>query len=168
MPSSDFTSVCDRHLARVYGYFAYALSSRADAEDLTQQTFERAMRAWARYDSARAGVSTWLLAIARNLLIDHLRASRARIPAIGDVALEAMPAAPDRHSLGLDPELELALGQLSPRERELIALRFGGDLTSGEIAALTGLSAANVHQILSRALRRMRSAMSPQPVGAAR
>ena len=45
---------------------------------------------------------------------------------------------------------------MGERERELIALRFGGDLTGPEIAELTELSLANVHQILSRALRTLR------------
>jgi RNA polymerase sigma factor (sigma-70 family) len=58
-------------MAELHAFFAYRLGSRADAEDLTQETLERAFRAWARYDPARASARTWLLAIARNLLIDH-------------------------------------------------------------------------------------------------
>ena len=166
MPGHDFTFVSDRQIDRIYGFFAYALSSRADAEDLTQQTFERAMRAWDRYDGSRASTSTWLLAIARNLLIDHLRrAGPGPGRTLGDEELERMPAPPDRPSLGLDPELEHALAQLDARDREVIALRFGGDLTGAEIAALTRLSTANVQQILSRSLRRMRAGMESLTVG---
>lgn len=55
------------------------------------------------------------------------------------------------------PELEAALRELSDRDREVIALRFGGDLSAIEIAAVMGLSGANVHQILSRSLRKLRS-----------
>lgn len=167
MTAGDFTFIYDRHVTRVYGFFAYVLGSRADAEDLTQQTFERALRAWARYDEGRASASTWLLAIARNLLIDHLRAAGAESTQLADESgLDEIPAAPDRHSVGLDPDLERALANLGPRERELIALRFGGDLTGPEIAALTGLTVANVQQILSRSLRRMRAGMDRVPVGA--
>jgi len=53
------------------------MRSGADAEDLTQLTFERALRSWSRYDPSRASVATWLLVIARNLLVDHLRADRS-------------------------------------------------------------------------------------------
>jgi RNA polymerase sigma factor (sigma-70 family) len=162
----DFTSAYDGNVARVYGFFAYVVHTRVDAEDLTQQTFERAMRAWERYDSTRASTSTWLLAIARNLLIDHLRtAATARTEALDVAGLEELAAPADRHSLGLEPDLERALAQLGSRERELIAFRFGGDLTGAEIASLTGLSTANVQQILSRALRRMRASMDRVPVG---
>jgi RNA polymerase sigma-70 factor (ECF subfamily) len=59
--------------------------------------------------------------------------------------------------LGVSPDLENALDKLGSRERELIALRYGGDLTGPEIAELTGLSLANVQQILSRSLRRLRA-----------
>src|SRR3954454_1605942 len=76
MPIREFSAVYDEHVWQVYGFFAYRLRARADAEDLTQQTFERALKAWGRYDASRASVSTWLLVIARNLLTDHLRADR--------------------------------------------------------------------------------------------
>jgi RNA polymerase sigma-70 factor (ECF subfamily) len=160
MALRDFAGIYDEHIWRVYGFFAYWVRSRQDAEDLTQQTFERALRAWDRYDESRSSVSTWLLVIARNLLIDHMRASKSsRYQQVEEAALESIAASPDRPSLGLDPELERALGELSLREREMIALRFGGDLSGREIAQLTGLSLANVQQILSRALRRMHASL---------
>jgi RNA polymerase sigma-70 factor (ECF subfamily) len=160
MPPRDFADVYEEQIWRVYGFFGYWLNSRQDAEDLTQHTFERAWRAWGRYDPARASVSTWLLAIARNLLVDHLRATQpSRQRRADEEELEAIAADPDQLSLGLDPELERALSELRPRERELIAMRFGADLTGPEIAELTGLSLANVQQILSRGLRRMRASI---------
>ena len=79
-----FARLYDEHIWTVYGFFGYRLGSREDAEDLTQQTFERALKAWGRFDERRAGPATWLLAIARNLLIDHHRADRSdRLEPIG-------------------------------------------------------------------------------------
>jgi len=158
MRQREFGAIYDEHVWRVYGFFAYRLRSRQDAEDLTQLTFERALRAWRTYDEQRAGAGTWLIAIARNLLIDDMRARSARVQSVpGEPYLEALPASPDEHRIGLDPDLEGALSTLNSRERELVALRFGGDLTGREISELTGLTLANVQQILSRALRRMRA-----------
>lgn len=160
MPVADFAAVYDEHIWQVYGFFAYRLRSRGDAEDLTQLTFERALRAWKRYDASQAKVSTWLMVIARNLLIDHFRADRsARQEPLDelDTQHDALAATPQRPQLGLAPDLEHALAGLGDRERELIALRFGGDLSGPEIAELTGLSLANVQQILSRSLRQMRA-----------
>lgn len=155
-----FARLYDEHIWTVYGFFGYRLGSREDAEDLTQQTFERALKAWERFDERRAGPATWLMSIARNLLIDHHRADRSdRVEPIGEEGLrpEHQPAGEDPgHSVGLDPELETALSRLNDREREVLALRFGADLTGPEIAGMTGLSVANVQQILSRSLRRLR------------
>ncbi len=158
----DFSSVYDEQVWRVYGFFAYRLRSRADAEDLTQQTFERALRAWERYDPARASVATWLLAIARNLLVDHFRADRsAANRSIERVEAEGRQFVADavEPDLGLDPDLERALAGLTDREREILALRFGGELSGPEIAEAMDLTLANVQQIISRALRRMRAEM---------
>jgi len=163
-PVRDFAAVYEEHVWQVYGYFAYRLRNRSEAEDLTQLTFERALKAWGRYDASQATVGTWLMAIARNLLIDHFRADRsARNEPLDDVDAEhrALEAEPQPPNLGLEPDLERALATLNDRERELIALRFGGDLTGPEIAALLDLSLANVQQILSRSLRRMRAQLEP-------
>jgi RNA polymerase sigma-70 factor (ECF subfamily) len=154
----DFEQAFEDHLWEVHGYLAYRLHSRADAEDLTQATFERAYRAWGRFDPKRASMRTWLLSIAHNLLIDHFRhrAIRPEQPLPEGVDLAA---GEDRLSLGLDPALAGALETLGEREREIVALRFGGDLSGPEIAALTELSLANVQQILSRSLRKLRAAL---------
>ncbi len=155
-----FPNVYERHVWQVYGFFAYRLNSRETAEDLTQLTFERALRAWGRYDPKKALPLTWLLAIARNLLIDHLRADRSDrhlpIEYGHDVAAPA-----DRPDLGIDPRIASALAGLDDREREIVGLRFGAELTGPQIAELTGLSLANVQQILSRTLRRLREELEP-------
>jgi RNA polymerase sigma-70 factor (ECF subfamily) len=160
MPARNFSAVYDEYVWQVYGFFAYRMRSRADAEDLTQKTFERALRSWSRYDPQRAGVATWLFAIARNLLVDHLRADRsARQQPLDELdrGHDALVDRSDQPNLGLEPDLEKALASLGAREREIIALRFGGGMSGPEIAETMGLSLANVQQILSRSLRRMRS-----------
>jgi RNA polymerase sigma-70 factor (ECF subfamily) len=165
MSSRDFAAVYDEHVWRVYGFFAYRMRSRADAEDLTQQTFERALKSWSRYDPSRASVATWLLAIARNLLVDHHRADRSpRQQPLDELGAghDALVAGGPEPDLGLEPDLEQALASLGAREREIIALRFGGELSGPEIAEATGLSLANVQQILSRSLRRMRAVMEAE------
>lgn len=166
MPGRDFAAVYDEHVWQIYGFFAYRLTSRADAEDLTQLTVERALRSWGRYDASRAGVATWLMAIARNLLVDHFRGDRTsrqqHLDGLDDEH-DTLVSEPDRPDLGLEPDLERALVGLSDRERELIALRFGADLNGPEIAELTGLSLANVQQILSRSLRRLRRKLEEGP-----
>jgi RNA polymerase sigma factor (sigma-70 family) len=159
--AAEFAHLYDEQVWNVYGFFGYRLTSREEAEDLTQLTFERALRAWDGFDERRGSARTWLLAIAHNLLVDHYRRSSSvrQEPILEGEAGDAMlgQADPLDDRLGLAPELEAALGKLDDRERELLALRFGGDLTGPEIAEVTGLSLANVQQILSRALRGLRT-----------
>jgi RNA polymerase sigma-70 factor (ECF subfamily) len=143
----------------VYAFFAYAVDPTT-AEDLTAAAFERVVRSWRRFDPARASERTWILAIARNLLTDHFRrAGRART-----VSLDEHPALLERlveedrsaEILAAD-ELKRLLAPLAPRDRQVVALRYAADLEGAEIAALLGLTTGNVHQILSRSLRRLRA-----------
>lgn len=139
----------------MYGFLSYRLHDHAAVEDLTQATFERALRAWSRYDSRRASERTWLLAIARNLLVDHHRRDRStQLQPLEDSDLPTVSGPEQRGTTS--PELAEALDQLSDREREVLALRFGGDLNGPEIAQLLGLELANVQQITSRSLRKLR------------
>jgi RNA polymerase sigma-70 factor (ECF subfamily) len=161
----DVLEAYDEHVWDVYAFLAYRVSNRADAEDLTQQTFERAVRSAHRFDPERASVRTWLLAIARNLLIDHSRlASTTREIPTEEIVPRGWSDGPE-HRLGVSAELEAALRELSSREREIVALRFGGDLTGPEIAEMLGLSLSNVQQILSRSLRRMRGLLDAAAAG---
>lgn len=148
----------------VYAFFAYSVD-HATAEDLASATFERVVRSWDRYDPVRASPRTWILAIARNVLTDHYRRQRFR----RTVSTDEHPALLERllgdeevssrvvSAAGFAEWLEL----LSPREQEVLALRFGADLPAGEIARLLDVSEANIHQISSRALRRLRDRMQP-------
>jgi len=165
----NFVDVYEEHVWDIYGYLAYRLSSRVDAEDLTQLTFERAFGAWNQFDEARASVRTWLVAIARNALIDHRRRdhSRGRTVVLDQQAEAAFveQQGPEETHLGLSPELDAALLRLSPRERDALALRFGADLRGAEIAVLLEISEANAHQILSRALRKLRDMLAVDEPG---
>jgi RNA polymerase sigma factor (sigma-70 family) len=174
-PSSAFADrfglVYEDEVWSVYGFIAYRVNSREEAEDLTQLTFERALKAFDRYDETRASVRTWLLAIARNLVIDHFRRDGGlRADPLEELIEEDrnVPASLVQHDttdLGLSPEIEDALSELSQRDREVVALRFGAELTGREIAHLTDLSLGNVQQILSRSLRRMRARIESAAIG---
>lgn len=152
----DVPELYTSHLERVYGFFAYRVANVTDAEDLTALTFERVVRHSARFDPALASATTWVFAIAEHVLIDHYRRQGRRDEREFDEDEGAWRAIEDRPSIGLGPELQAALSRLSERERHVVGLRFGADLSGREIAELVGVSEANVHQILSRALRRLR------------
>jgi RNA polymerase sigma-70 factor (ECF subfamily) len=155
---ADLRRVYRENVSAVFAFFAYSVS-RETAEDLTASTFERVIRAWAKYDPQRAPERAWVLAIARNLLMDHYRRQRHRDTVSTDAHPGLLDAVGD--SDWQERQLTLAelyewLGQLGQREREILALRYGADLPARDIAELTGLTEANVHQIVSRSLRRLR------------
>jgi RNA polymerase sigma factor (sigma-70 family) len=163
---SRFARVYDQHVWRVYAAIAYRVRNDDLAEDLTQETFERALRAWARFDARKASEVTWLLTIANNVMIDHHRRRRVTDELGEETAVETTPG--PEQSFDGSPDMVEALGVLSDREREVVGLRFAADLTGAEIAAVLDLSVANVQQILSRSLRKLRVLLEGTELGATR
>lgn len=155
MRHDSFDEVYRRHVSGVYAFVAYRVCDTHAAEDLVQATFERALRAWHRFDPGRASERTWLFSIARNLIIDHWRRPREELSPNVEVQMDRRGGHEDS-SPEVSDALLTALATLSDRDREVVALRFGGDLSAAEIAAITDLTLSNVQQILSRSLRRLR------------
>lgn len=154
----ELRRVWREHVAAVFAFFSYSVS-RAHAEDLTSATFERVVRSWRTYDPRAAGERTWILAIARNLLIDHFRRQQHRDAVSLDEHPLLLDSLTERDLLAerlTRDEVRSWLQILPERERSVLGLRYGADLTAKEIAGLLELSEANVHQILSRTLRRLR------------
>lgn len=160
----DWAAVYREQLPRVYNFFRYRLGDDLTAEDLTATTFEKAWRGRARYRRDLGAFEAWLFGIARRVAADHLR----RRP--HDVGLDDLADPPDPRSLVemVQQQADLArlgvlLAELPPRERELIALKYGGEMTNRAIAALTGLSESNVGTILHRTVGKLRDKWEGQP-----
>lgn len=150
-------TAAERHLDDVYGYLVYLTRDRALAEDLTAETFEKALRLWPRFDGRRASARTWLTQIARTTALDWFRAEERR-------RRREERSAPPEHveasfAEGLSPELETALASLSAGEREVIALRVLLDLDGEEAARVLGISPTAVSTRLSRALGKLEERM---------
>ena len=155
---TDWDRVYADQLPRVYNFFRFRIRHQADVEDLTARTFEKAWRARHSYRSDVAGFSTWLFRIARNVAIDHVRASKEFLPieAAEQVELDGTPEV--SVSLGSDlTRLAALTATLPERERELLALKYGAAMTNRAIARLTELSESNVGTILSRTVERLRA-----------
>ena len=155
----SFESVAERHLDDVHGYLVYLTRDRAAAEDLTAETFEKALRHWRRFDPRRGSARTWLLNLARTTALDHFRAEERRRRRESAYALEQRPAEEGLFG-GLSPTLERALVELSAGEREVIALRVLLDLDGETAARVLGISATNCNTRLSRALKKLEERMS--------
>lgn len=146
----DWEEIYSTSLPRVYNFFLYRAGDRSLAEDLTSETFERAWRRRAWFNLRRGSPLVWLLGIARNVWREHLRSNHHEVEELS----EALPS-PERveeiyQEDDLKHRLRLLLRALPEREAELIALKYGSELTNRQIARLSGLSESNVGTILHR------------------
>jgi RNA polymerase sigma factor (sigma-70 family) len=139
-------------IKRVYAYVAYRIGAGPDAEDLTSETFERALRYRKSYDPRKGDPLPWLIGIARRLI-------EGRPPSL-ELASE-LPEGSDPRNLEEATIRRLALSsavsRLDERDRELIALRYGADLTARQIAETLDLRTNAVEVALHRALGRLRT-----------
>lgn len=142
----------ERLIRRVYAYVAYRIGDGADAEDVTGEVFERAVRYRASFDPDRGEPIGWLLTIARRCIADHV--ARARPEPLLDDGRGPSEWIEDRALERL--ELGHALARLGERDRELIALRYGADLSARRIADVVGMETNAVEVALHRARARLR------------
>jgi len=155
----SFASVAERHLDDVHSYLVYFTRDRGVAEDLTAETFERALRQWQRFDPRRGSARTWLCQLARTTALDHFRAEQRRRRREHTYAIDQQQLEEGVFG-GLSPALEKALGELSAGEREVVALRVLLDLDGETAATVLGISVTNCNTRLSRALKKLEERMS--------
>ena len=143
-------------IRRVYAYVAYRIGDGPDADDVTSETFERALRYRSSFDPRRGDAAAWLIGIARRCIADAALH--------GDTPTDELPErAGEGHEDDVLLRLELrgAVSRLDERDRELLALRYGADLTARQIAELLDLKTNAVEVALHRALDRLRRQLDP-------
>ncbi len=158
-PAEGFAELYERTFPRVYGYVASLLRDESAAEDVTAQAFERAYRKRRSYRPSRGSMDAWLFGIARNAALDELRKRKRR--GVLEVDPEDTGSAPpdDQAELALRREtVRAALSSLDGQARDLIALKFAGGLSNGEIARVLRMSESNVGTRLHRTITKLREA----------
>jgi len=144
----------------VYAYVAYRVGPGPDAEDITSDVFERALRYRGSYDPKLGEPMAWLIGIARRCVN-----GAGPDPSVTLGPVEERPAPGD---LAEDTLRRLSLvdavSRLGERDRELIALRYGADLTGRQIGAILDMSANAVDVAVHRAVERLKQALDG-PVG---
>jgi RNA polymerase sigma-70 factor (ECF subfamily) len=161
-----FGQLYDRCVDRVYRYVYYRLGNQRDAEDVTEQVFLNAWRAIGRFRADGAPAIVWLLRIAQNAAIDHLRTRKQSDPldagAIEKAAWSDPVAVADRRCTLA--ELREAILELKPEQQQVILMRFIEELGYPQVAAAIGKTEGAVRVIQHRALAALRQALSKERV----
>jgi RNA polymerase sigma factor (sigma-70 family) len=159
-PQEEFAAWYERDFDRLFSYITYRLRDKQVAEELATAICEKALTYLDRYDPSRGSLHGWVLGIARNELLHHMRDHKRQTEL---VALDDLPEV-DGQGATMDDTVYRAeitrrvlanLHILSEREQELIALRYGADLPHEEIARMVGLTAGNVRVLIHRALDKL-------------
>ncbi len=143
----------------VHAYLDRRCRDSHDTEDLVATVFHNFLCSVEKFDSQKGSVIGWVMTMARNALIDHLRRQRETVDVDSLSLVLAGPGADPLESVIRNEQMEqvrLQLGQLPHETRELLALRYGEGLTHPEIAAITGLREKTVRKRASRAVKTLR------------
>ena len=141
----------------LHGYAISLLGDRSAAEDVTALAFERLYSSRAKLDARRGTPRAWLFAIARNACLDELR-RRGRRPQdeLRDELIQDRGACEAFEQLERRATVRSALSALPLREREIVLLKFHGQLSNAELARALGVSTSNAATRLHRALTKLR------------
>lgn len=155
-----FGELYDRYVTLIYRYIYYRVGSQTLAEDLTSETFLRALRRISTFTWQGRDVGAWLVTIARNLVTDHFKSSRYRLEvstadllaAAGDAPGESSPETEVLSSLTNAVLLE-AVKKLGPEQQECVVLRFLQGLSVAETALAMGKNEGAIKALQYRAVR---------------
>jgi RNA polymerase sigma factor (sigma-70 family) len=157
MRDVTFQALVEAELDAVHRYLVLLTGDRSAAEDLAAETFERAFRKWRRFDPRRGTPRAWLCSIARGLALDHFR-SESRRRRREERYVQGMRQFDDE--VWGEGAVAHALRDLSPAEREVVALRILLDLDGPTTARLLHISESACSTRLSRALKRLEGLMT--------
>jgi RNA polymerase sigma-70 factor (ECF subfamily) len=139
-----------RYADNVYGYVRSIVHDPHEAEDVTQQVFAKLVRVISKYEERDVPFFAWILRVARNVAVDHIRRQRA-IP-VEEVRVNdeggGDPAGGEMLS-----DLREALAKLPPEQREVLVLRHVAGLSPTEIATCTGKTEGSIHGLHHRGRR---------------
>jgi RNA polymerase sigma-70 factor (ECF subfamily) len=146
----------------VYGYVSSIVRDEFEAEDVTQHLFAKLMTALPKYEPREVPFSAWILRVARNVAVDHMRQRRA-IPCdeVRDPSLESEDDSSRQRSL----DLRDALATLPEDQRQVIVMRHLVGLTPGEIASRLGRTEPSIHGLHHRGRGALRTALTEMECG---
>ncbi len=159
----EFAYIFETYYKRIFNYIYYRVYCHHTAEDLTSQVFEKTMLKIGTYVPDKSPFEVWLFAIARNAVNDHFRSQKKHRFFSLDRVRELVSRKKDPEGIVIKGEtsdsLLKAINTLEPREKNMLALKFGGNLKNKEIAEISDMTEGNVGIILYRTMKKLRNEM---------
>jgi RNA polymerase sigma-70 factor, ECF subfamily len=160
-----FGQLYDHYQPSVYRFLYYRVGSMTLAEDLTAETFFRALRSMHSFRWQGKDFGAWLMTIARNLTADHFKAGRTRLEQTTEdmQTLDTTSDSPEAEVLSAltNESLLRALGELPTEQRECLIMRFLQGLSIAETAEILGRSSGAVKQLQLRGVRNLAKLIPP-------
>ncbi|WP_033436606.1 sigma-70 family RNA polymerase sigma factor [Saccharothrix sp. NRRL B-16314] len=154
-----FGALYDRYVDVVYRYVLFRVGDRTLAEDVTSETFLRALRSIGSISYQGRDVGAWFVTIARNIVFDHVKSSRYRLEVTTAELADnrEVTDGPEQEVLtdATNAELLRCVAQLGDDQRECITLRFIQGLSVAETAARMGRNEGAIKALQHRAVRRL-------------
>lgn len=152
-----FTFLYDAYFKKIYDFIYYRTMHQETAEDLTSQTFLKALENIKKYEAKKGSFSSWLYRIARNTVIDYYRTHKK------EENIEDFWGLGEKDSiiekLDIDQQLQkvkVYLQKFKPAQREIVMMRLWDNLSYQEISQITGLSLGSCKMTFSRVMLKFR------------
>jgi len=158
-----FEVLYDTYFDRVNRYLRYRVSSVWDADDLTATVFTRALEKYHLFRGDAPAV--WLFRIAHNIFVDYIRTRNKYVMAGGEAESMAAPdCQPEEEFLRLEEleRLQHMLELMSPVQRDVVSLRYVGELRFGQIARVLEKTESAVRMIHYRSLKILRAKLGEE------
>jgi RNA polymerase sigma-70 factor (ECF subfamily) len=158
------TQIYEANFDRIYRYIVLKIGDRTEAEDMTQQVFLNVLKSISGYKMQGMPFTSWLYRIAHNQIVDHLRkkTKHANVPLDESLPIPAKDGDPQdeiERKIRIE-ELAVAAKKLTPAQREVISLRFAGELSITETAGKMGKSEGAVKALQHSAIIALRRVLA--------
>ncbi len=156
-----FGAIYDLYVKRIYAFIYFKVHHRETAQDLTSDTFLKALGGLGGFDAGRGSMGPWLYRIARNTVIDHYRRRRPET-ALDEDAWDV--SADGTLDADIDALMRLAdvraeMKKLKPAQRDIVVMRVWQQMSYAEIAAALDLNEAACRMAFSRAVKQLRQGL---------
>ncbi len=156
-----FAQLYENHFDKIYRYVVLRIGDKTEAEDVTQQVFLNALQSIHSFKWKGVPFSAWLFRIAHNSVVDYFRKKKKMVTAPLD---DSLVSSGDNPQLMAERKLDVkqlisATKQLTKAQREVISLRFAGELHVAEVAKVMGKSEGAVKALQHSAIVALRKVL---------